>query len=82
MEDSKIINAFEKLTLEIKALRTRLNELENKQKQEVNVPKTMLLDTNFIKRSLAVLGHYLVASLIVILPIYLIVFLIISLLRF
>ena len=82
MEDSKIINAFEKLTLEIKALRTRLNELENKQKQEFNVPKTMLLDTNFIKRSLAVLGHYLVASLIVILPIYLIVFLIISLLRF
>jgi lipopolysaccharide/colanic/teichoic acid biosynthesis glycosyltransferase len=82
MEDSKIINAFEKLTLEIKALRSRLNELENKQQQEVNVPKTMLLDKKFLKRSFAVLGHYIIASLIIVLPIYLIVFIIIALLRF
>ena len=40
------------------------------------LPQTMLLSDSFLKRAFAVLGHYLVASLIVVVPIYILIFII------
>jgi hypothetical protein len=52
---------------EIAQLKARLNELES---------RTNLISEKFLKRAFAVMGHYLVASLVLILPIWVIAFVI------
>lgn len=54
---------------EITHLRRRLDALEDR-RIETALPQTMLLDHSFLKRAFAVLGHYFVASLIIVLPFY------------
>ena len=44
-----------------------------------DLPDSMLFSDSFLKRAFAVLGHYVVASLIVMVPIYLVIFLIAAL---
>jgi len=65
MTDDELVAALTSAHQEIAALRWRLDQLEG---------RTMLTSPSFLKRSFAVLGHYLVASLLVALPIYLIIF--------
>jgi membrane-bound ClpP family serine protease len=60
---------------QIQTLRARVDELERRANL-TELPHTMLLDPSFLKRAFAVLGHYLVASLLIALPIYLLIFLI------
>lgn len=39
-----------------------------------SLPETALLAHSFLKRAFAVLGHYLVASLIIVIPFYMLMF--------
>ena len=38
------------------------------------LPQTMLLSDSFLKRAFAVLGHYFVASLLIAVPFYILIF--------
>ncbi len=38
------------------------------------LPQTMLLSDSFLKRAFAVLGHYFVASLVIAVPFYVLIF--------
>ena len=60
---------------EIALLRQRLDTIESDDRYG-SLPKTMLLDHSFLKRALAVLGHYVAATVIIAIPCYLVVFLI------
>lgn len=60
---------------QIQVLHQRLTLLE--QGGKGSVPDTMLLNDSFMKRSFAVLGHSMVASLIVMIPFYALMFAII-----
>lgn len=60
---------------QIQVLHQRLTLLE--QSGKGNVPDTMLLNDSFMKRSFAVLGHNTVASLIIMIPFYALMFAII-----
>lgn len=63
---------------EIQSLRARLEHLEDARASH-DLPETMLLNKSFLKRAFAVLGHYFVASLIITIPIYVLIFLIVIL---
>jgi hypothetical protein len=68
--------ATDDLVNQIKALQESLHSLEQKvQYLEANSPQTWLLSDNFLKRAFAVMGHYLVASLIIGIPFYIIMIL-------
>lgn len=58
----------------IVALETRLATLE------LRLPRTQLMSTSFMSRAFAVLGHYMVASLIIAIPIYLLSFIMFAML--
>jgi hypothetical protein len=58
---------------QIHSLQQRVDSLELR---TAHLPNTQLLDDSFIKRAFAVLGHYIVASLIITIPFYLLIFLI------
>ena len=60
---------------EIAQLRARVERLEHPGGTTDTLPRTQLLDHSFIKRAFAVLGHYLVAALIITIPFYLLLFL-------
>ena len=59
---------------EIEHLRQRLDALERNGAAR-SLPETALLDHSFLKRAFAVLGHYLVAGLIIAIPFYILIFL-------
>jgi hypothetical protein len=67
----------EELHLEISQLKERIGVLENLVNQNSKLPKTNLLSDSFIKRAFAVLGHYIIAGLIIAIPFYLLTILII-----
>ena len=66
MTDDELAAALSNVWARIDELHGRLDELE---------ARTSLTSPSFLKRSFAVLGHYLVASLLIALPIYGLVFL-------
>ncbi|MFQ5570568.1 MAG: hypothetical protein ACE5G0_12875 [Rhodothermales bacterium] len=57
----------------IEDLRRRLDSIESR---TTHLPRTMLLDDSFLKRAFAVLGHYFIASMIIVIPFYLVIFLV------
>ncbi|MGB3543648.1 hypothetical protein [Rubrivirga sp.] len=69
------------LSRELAELRQRVADLEagigiSERIGDLNgVPDSMLFSDSFLRRAFAVLGHYFVASLIVALPFYLLIFL-------
>ncbi|MBR9979011.1 MAG: hypothetical protein KFH87_13070 [Bacteroidetes bacterium] len=72
------------LRSEIDALKTqihgyehRIKSMEQRQGQQPMLPQTNLISSSFLSRAFAVFGHNLVASLIIILPLYLLIFIII-----
>ena len=70
--------ALEKANNDIHNLTVKLSRLENEAAYNNSlIPRTNLLSDNFLTRAFAVLGHSLVANLIIVLPIYLIIFLIV-----
>jgi len=52
----------------IAALEGRLSAVE------VRLPRTQLMSASFMSRAFAVLGHYMVASMIIAIPIYIFAF--------
>lgn len=56
---------------EVELLRARVARLEARIDE---IPRTMLLSRSFMARAFAVLGHYLVAGLIIALPFYVLMF--------
>ncbi len=65
------------LKTQMQTLEQRIASAERRQSQMPALPKTNLLSGSFLTRAFAVLGHYLVAGLIVTVPIYIIIFIII-----
>jgi hypothetical protein len=72
------------LQREIAAMKTqihgyehRIKTMEQRQGQQPALPQTNLISGSFLSRAFAVFGHNLVASLIIILPLYLIIFIIV-----
>ncbi len=61
MSDEDLAQSLRSALTAIEGLQQRLNGLE---------ARTDLLSPSFLRRSFAVLGHYLVASLIIVVPIY------------
>jgi len=74
MSAPELAQALERATEEIQSLKMRLNTLEQATGGKAALPQTNLLSGNFLTRAFAVLGHYLVAALIVALPFYVIIF--------
>lgn len=56
---------------ELQQLRARVAQLEARVS---GIPNTMLLSSSFLARAFAVLGHYLVAGLMIALPFYALLF--------
>jgi len=79
MAEPELAQALERAIEEIQSLKMRLNTLELATGGKTALPQTNLLSGNFLTRAFAVLGHYLVAALIVALPFYVIVFLVVYL---
>ena len=72
MTQQDFIEELTKAQKQIQVLHQRLSLLENGGKS--SMPDTMLLNESFIKRAFAVLGHNTVASLIIVLPFYALMF--------
>ncbi|HEX7069721.1 MAG TPA: hypothetical protein VF190_02900 [Rhodothermales bacterium] len=60
---------------EIESLRKRLSALEDGSRGQ-NLPQTAILADSFLKRAFAVFGHNFVASLLVAIPIYILMFIV------
>ncbi|HOJ02709.1 MAG TPA: hypothetical protein PK916_01790 [Bacteroidota bacterium] len=58
----------------IAALERGMRELRGRVDAMPALPQTKLLSGSFMTRAFAVLGHYLVASLVIMLPLYLLIF--------
>ncbi|MFQ5633229.1 MAG: hypothetical protein ACE5I1_31070 [bacterium] len=77
MAENNFRQMLENANAEITALRNRIAELESKVSMTGStLPKTDLLSDSFLRRAFTVWGHQIVASLIVVLPIYLLIFII------
>lgn len=74
MADQDIASALDQARQEIQALRRRLDLLEAGARPQ-DLPATMLLDHSFLRRAFAVLGHYMAASLLIMIPFYIVFFL-------
>lgn len=56
----ELIAYLESLEKQIQILDDRVRDV-----QKIRIPKTKLIDKNFIKRSMAVWGHFFIANLII-----------------
>lgn len=65
------------LRSQLQTLEQRIASMERRQSQLPALPQTNLLSGSFLTRAFAVLGHYIVASLIIVVPIYIVLFVII-----
>lgn len=73
MSEVELTEALTSANSQLQSLQARVSELERKTSANVVLPSTDLLSDRFLKRAFAVLGHYIVASLIIALPIYVII---------
>ncbi len=69
MSEVEMAQMLERARNEIQFLHERLTRLEM-QGTNSTLPRTNLVSDKFLTRAFAVLGHYLVASLIIFVPIY------------
>ncbi len=74
MSENEFIDALAKSNQEIEALKNRINALEAKLYYTNLVPDSWIVSESFLKRAFAVLGHHMVASLIISVPLLCIVF--------
>lgn len=65
------------LRAQLLSLEQRILAVERRQSQSPALPSTNLLSGSFLTRAFAVLGHNFVASLIITIPLYIIIFVII-----
>lgn len=64
------------LKTQLQTLDERVVSMERRQSQMPILPQTNLLSGSFLSRSFAVMGHYLVASLIITIPLSIVIFII------
>lgn len=76
MSEIELQEALAKANSELQALHARVSALEKKTSASAALPNTNLLSNKFLTRAFTVLGHYLVASLIIALPIYALIFIV------
>lgn len=70
MSEEDTSTAITAIQPELEALQARVHELETQlQAVQGSLPKTWLLSDNLIKRAFAVYGHYLLAGLLIAVPI-------------
>lgn len=62
------------LKSQIKMLEERIVSTERRQSQLPVIPRTNLLSGSFLTRAFAVMGHYLVASMIITIPAMIVIF--------
>ena len=74
MEEQDLQHRISQMQTQIKVLEERVVSMERKQHMQPDLPQTNLLSGSFLTRAFAVLGHYLVAALIITIPIYVIIF--------
>jgi hypothetical protein len=65
------------LRSQLQTLEQRIASMERRQSQFPALPDTNLLSGSFLTRAFAVLGHYMVATLIIMVPLYILIFVII-----
>ena len=71
MNEQELAHQLAMANEQIVLLRNSIHSLESR---TTSLPKTMLLDDSFLKRAFAVLGHYFVASMIIAIPFYILLF--------
>ncbi|MBN1446479.1 MAG: hypothetical protein JXA28_01010 [Bacteroidetes bacterium] len=77
MEEQDLQHRLSELQSHLKTLEERVISMERRQSMQPDLPQTALLSGSFLTRAFAVLGHYIVASLIIAIPIYIIIFVVI-----
>jgi tetrahydromethanopterin S-methyltransferase subunit B len=76
MEAQEMQQRLNALDQRLDAIERMVHNVSERQDAMPALPKTNLLSGSFLTRAFAVLGHYLVAGLIIVLPIYLIIFIV------
>lgn len=76
MEEQDLQRRVGELDSHVKLLEERIVSMERRQSMQPDLPQTALLSGSFLTRAFAVLGHYIVASLIIVIPIYIVIFII------
>jgi len=76
MEEKDLLRRINELQSQIKVLEERVVSTERRQSMLPDIPQTALLSPSFLTRAFAVLGHYMVAGLIITIPIYIVMFII------
>ncbi|PLX32152.1 MAG: hypothetical protein C0600_03580, partial [Ignavibacteria bacterium] len=76
MEEQDLQRRVSELDSHVKLLEERVVSMERRQSMQPDMPQTALLSGSFLTRAFAVLGHYIVASLIIAIPIYIVIFVI------
>ncbi|MCB2204544.1 hypothetical protein KQI65_07335 [bacterium] len=74
MEEQDLQHRINELQTQIKVLEERIVSTERRQSMLPDIPQTALLSGSFLTRAFAVLGHYLVAALIITIPVYVVIF--------
>ena len=71
-----LLHELHVLRTQMQTLDQRMASMERRQSQMPALPQTNLLSGSFLSRAFAVLGHYLVASLIIAIPVWILIFVI------
>lgn len=61
---------LERLNTQIISLQSQLERLERRMNHAPSLPETGLLSDNFMVRAFTVMGHYLAATMLVLIPLY------------
>ena len=74
MTNDELTDELEKANARIISLHKRLMRIE-KGKSQTGLPNTMILSHSFLKRAFAVYGHVFVVGLIIMIPLWFLMFL-------
>ncbi len=67
---------MQEMASEIESLRLRIQQIESRYEVAPRMPSTALVSDKFMTRAFAVFGHNFVASLVVSIPFYILMFII------
>ena len=73
MSTDELTVSLENAKKEIEWLKNQVRELNSEIRGRRYLPSTSLLSDKFLTRAFAVLGHYIVASLIIAVPFYIVI---------
>lgn len=76
MEEQDLQHRLNEVQTHVKTLEERVVSMERRQSMQPDLPQTALLSGSFLTRAFAVLGHYIVASLIIVIPLYILIFIV------